>query len=138
MSSENPSAKSLTLGYWDSLGKIKILNGLTAAKRLQRASEFQQEMVEAEGRKVAESLDWKLSEEDEEMGDTVLGDMVNHHHHQPKQSGGLAKAAGIAALLLGGPAAGYVVNDIVDKFTSETPPAVDTDTLFDIEIVPSE
>ena len=136
MSSEMPSEKSLVLKYLDKMGRISLFTRMKASLTLARSAEHRQQMIEAEDRKAADLMQWKLQQEDD-MGDTVLGDV---HNHPPKQSSSLAKVAGIAALALGGPAAGYVANDIVSKLTAD-PPAVsapeDSDTLFELEILPT-
>jgi len=124
-------------------GRINLANGLLGYQSLKAAMERQAKNEEAENRYVRRNFWQDKTAEDEEMGDTYLGDVTITQSSPARSGGGLLKAAALAggiALAGTGLGAGIAAPAIIDALTSDRtepaqPPAVtdtDTDTQYDI------
>lgn len=108
--------KSRMEKYLDRRGRLELWTGLIGAKSLQRADDEHHKNREAESAYVRGKV-WGQgqSSEDDEMGDTILGDVTqtHQHYHQPA-SGGLVKGlvgAGLLATGIGVPLGAMLIAD---------------------------
>jgi len=75
--------------------------------------------------------DAEVAKSEDDMGDTILGDVTTTHHHQAPAASGIGKAlmgAVIAAGLIGIPAAGLIGYG-VSQLRDRAPAATDDNTL---------
>lgn len=108
--------------YLDRRGRLELWTGLIGAKSLQRADDEQHRNREAESAYVRDKV-WgqgKQSSGDDEMGDTILGDVTqtHQHYHQPPTTGGLVKGligAGLLATGIGVPVGAWMVADALKQ-----------------------
>jgi len=125
MSSQPTSWKEQATDYFVKMGRVNLLNGVSAAENIRETTEASQRIQRAEESAVAKSMGWNDPHaEGDDVGDrvTVLGD-YNAPPKEPaspvKRLEGLAKTA-IALGLLGmgggaGVAAAYLVPKLLDK-----------------------
>jgi len=140
--SSEKSPQVLTRDYWMKRGRINLANGLLGYQSLKAAMQRQATNEEAENRYVRRNFWQDKTAEDEEMGDTYLGDVTITQSSPARSGGGLLKGVALAGgIALGGTGvgAGLAAPYIIDAIAPDAPaqaapvtPENDTDTQYDI------
>lgn len=121
------------VGYVEKLGRLKLWAGTLAGRNIEAHQRRQRRNIDAEDRWGLKAMTGQEPDpiEEDEMGDTILGNQTVHHHHEAPKRKGLGTVGkvllgtAVAATGLGVPvglglAAMPVIAKLFDRDSAET------------------
>lgn len=139
-----PNSTTETIDYLKKKGRLELWSGILGIRSLERAANEQALNREAESAHVRQKVWGMKTNGADPMHDTYLGDVTHVHSQKGGGGGNLLKGllgAGLLATGVGVPAGAWMIADALRSqppapapVVQTPPPAVDTDTLYNLRL----